>query len=199
MLNVFNETKNAGLVRVLLGEVEGEDMSDFDSNFERAVDVAFRAESSDILQNGSLDHAQYLIASLMKKASVTNSDVKISSGNLNEFVFGSEKIINAAREVLANGKHIDVVCEKYPEKGLKNKFFKLLKEKEHARLCSIMKRDEKNETEIPWRHFTLVGEKAFRIEISHKTAEAFGCFNNTNFAVRLKNLFEKQKLSSTDI
>jgi hypothetical protein len=197
MLPIFIRTKNSGLARVLLGGSEGEEVSDFDSNFERAVDTAFSVDSSDILQNGSLAHARYLIASLVKKASVARSDVKISSGSLNEFVFGSDEIIEAARAVLANGNRIDVVCEKTPDNGQENKFLQLLKE--HEELCSAMQRDENIKTEGAWRHFTLVGEKAFRIEISHKTAEAFGCFNNIAFADRLKNLFVKQVQSSAAI
>lgn len=172
-------------------------VSDFDTNFERAVDLAFDSESSVIISNSSIFHAKYLISKLILKAVKWQEDVKISTGTLNQFVYESPDVLDATKKLLDTGAAVTVIVEDDIEGGATNEFKKLISASPKSSIYKKAINSPTNGAEgMRWSHFTLIGDKAFRLETSHASARAYGCFNNIDYGQKLQNLFEIQLTNS---
>lgn len=164
--------------------VERVDLTDFDKNFELAVDKASKNNSSDVIRNSSPRHASYLMAKLIEKASETNVKVRVVSGRLFSDVFDEHHLMTQATSFVKSGGSISVRVEQEPDP--RSQFVDLLRSHENCSIEVMPNAEQAPATP----HFMLVGDNAFRLETNHESSSAFGCFNNKNVGKTLLSIFE---------
>ncbi len=152
--------------------------------YQQRIDQKARENSSELISNGTIEHARILIASIF---SVANKKIEIFTGFLNPIIYNDKKIIDSAFNFLKkqNTKIEVVVQENDHSLGL-NEFVNEAKNNKQFVLKEANEID-KNEQ----YHFIVADSKSFRYEPDKAKNIGIGCFNKPAFAEKLNNRFQE--------
>lgn len=150
-------------------------------DFAEIVRVARETESTRSITNASISHAFILADELFQYAIDKRLDVRIVSGTLEVDFY--DRLVGKAERILEAGNRIEIVVERFDDTNISNHaFYKLVKN--HGKGLVVVSPI----TNTP--HFILVGNKAFRLETSHKAKEAVASFNDNALGTILLFMFK---------
>lgn len=151
-----------------------------------------------VINNGSSDHAAYLIEKFFSSA---EDEVLIFTGELFPYAFGKDSVIEKAITFLKKtGRRIRVIFEFQdvtPDSIKKNPLISsIMNAKEIAGTLEVYDGRSFNGKV---NHFAVMDKKAYRYELEHQNSIAIANFGDHNFAKNLSELFEAIAAGSTRI
>ncbi len=152
------------------------------SEYIKKMEEKARTGSSDIIPNGTIEHASVLIACLFSYA---KKKINIFTGHLNPEVYASNEVMKSIKNVLNRKIKMEVLVQDSILLSEENKFLKFLKDKEE--IFKIKEIDQKDR--VRKNHFITIDDSAFRFEPDKNKPLGLGCFNSPDFVTQLNERF----------
>lgn len=144
-------------------------------DFARMVKHYADTDSTEVIENASMEHALILVRYLFIKASQKSKEVRIVSGRLFEPFYS--RLIDTIGQVLEKSKVVVLILAADQIKG--NSFVNRVKEHPNGKVGVLdMAPDLLS-------HFVVVGDRSYRIEMDDERKMAHACFNDSIVAPSL--------------
>ena len=137
-------------------------------SFERMVKHYANTESTEVIENASMEHAQILMRYLFRKAVQRSEEVRIVSGRLYEPFYS--RLVDAIDAVLRTTKVTVLVFAADHIKD--NSFAKRVREHSNGKVGVLDMHPDL------LSHFVVVGDSSYRLELDDKRKMAHACFND---------------------
>ena len=152
--------------------------------YQSRIDQKARGNSSDLISNGTTEHAKILITTIFGKAT---RKIEIFTGFLNPEVYDDQRLIDSALRFLKKeNTKMDVIVQEDDHTLISNALVNATKEKENFTIKEAGVKDKKEKC-----HFIVADGKSFRYEPDREKSTGIGCFYNTEVGNILTEYFSK--------
>lgn len=152
-----------------------------------SVHRLIRARSSAVIGNGQHAHAAILFEAFFKHATKT---VKIFCRNLDPQVFDSPEVIEAAVDMLKQGRALDIIIQEKPLRD--SKFLKRIRSLKVEEIRLEVHENASADSEIVRsraENFAVMDDSAYRFEPDRKEPKAVACMNDPALSNQLIDAF----------
>lgn len=159
--------------------------------YEKLVRSMLESGNPEPISNGKPEHAAVIFKLFFECAA---TKVFIFCKDLNNLVFGDERILAAAKKALDRGVLIHVITQSAEVQ--KSNFSDWLSKMTTPKSLVTFKKcgDAAHWVKFP-ANFAVMDEKAFRYEPDNKSIKAQACMNNPKIAKELGSIFQAMDLS----
>lgn len=144
----------------------------------------------DLISNADIEHARIAVEAILDVAIQDKTDVFIVTEKLRSDFYNDNVLVEKVREVLKNERKVEILLLNPTTDLTGNSFAEAIKDNpDTGEIYRVAKEDKKSS------HFTLTGDRVFRLETNHEQTKAIISFNNEIIGGSLLNEFKRLKNS----